>query len=132
MVLGLTISEQIVFNGIVRGMVYALVAIGIVLIFRASGIINFAQGQIGALSASIMMVLLVNYDLSFWVTFPLAVATGAVVGGLTELLVVRRLFHQPRLLLFVATIGASPSDSSSMSSSSGSSITAFESASICC
>ena len=41
-------------------MVYGLVAIGIVLIFRASGVINFAQGQFGALGASIMAVLFVN------------------------------------------------------------------------
>src|SRR5688572_28594503 len=103
--LGLTLSEQIVFNGIVRGMVYGLVAIGIVLVFRASGVINFAQGQFGALGATIMAVLFVNNGWSFWAALPIALATGAALGGLTELLVVRRLFTQPRLLLFVATIG---------------------------
>ena len=105
MTLAFTISQQIVFNGVVRGMVYALVAIGIVLVFRASGVINFAQGQFGAFGASVMSVLFVNNGMSFWITFPLAIATGALLGGLTELLVVRRLFTQPRLLLFVATIG---------------------------
>ncbi len=105
MVLGLTISEQIVFNGLIRGMVYALVAVGIVLVFRASGVINFAQGQFGALAASILSVLMVNYDWPFWLAFPVAMLVGAVLGGVTELLVVRRLFNQPRLLLFVATIG---------------------------
>src|SRR5215510_4869723 len=103
MVLGITISQQIVFNGLVRGMVYGLVAIGIVLVYRASGVINFAQGQFGALGATIMSVLLVNNGLSFWVTLPIAIATGALLGGLTELGVVRRLFKAPRLLLFVAT-----------------------------
>lgn len=106
-VLGLTVSEQIVFNGLVRGMVYGLVAIGLVLVFRASGIVNFAQGQFGAFGASLMSVLFVNEGLGFWITFPLAILCGAVLGGLTELLVVRRLFQQPRLLLFVATIGVS-------------------------
>ena len=101
MVLGITISEQIVFNGLVRGMVYALVAIGLVLVFRASGVINFAQGQFGALGATFVAILFVNYGLSVWVTLPLAIATGALLGGLTELFVVRRLFTQPRLLLFV-------------------------------
>lgn len=105
--LAFTISQQIVFNGVVRGMVYGLVAIGIVLIFRASGVINFAQGQFGALGASVMSVLFVNYGWSFWATLPLAIIIGALLGGLTELLVVRRLFTQPRLLLFVATIGVS-------------------------
>ncbi|MBM3658673.1 MAG: ATP-binding cassette domain-containing protein [Actinobacteria bacterium] len=105
MTLAFTVSEQIVFNGVIRGMVYGLVAIGIVLIFRASGVINFAQGQFGALGASVMSMLLVNYGWSFWASLPLAIIIGAALGGLTELLVVRRLFHQPRLLLFVATIG---------------------------
>lgn len=105
MALGITISEQIVFNGLVRGMVYALVAIGLVLVFRASGVINFAQGQFGALGATFMAILFVNNGVSVWWTIPLAVATGALLAGLTELFVVRRLFTQPRLLLFVATIG---------------------------
>ena len=105
MVLGILISEQLVFDGVVRGMVYGLLGIGIVLVFRASGVINFAQGQIGALGATIMAVLFVNEGVSFALTFPLAIASGALVGGLTELLVVRRLFKQPRLLLFVATVG---------------------------
>ncbi|MFO1536562.1 MAG: ABC transporter permease subunit [Actinomycetota bacterium] len=105
--LAVTFSEQIVFNGVVRGMVYGLVAIGIVLLFRASGVINFAQGQFGALGASVISILLVNYGWSFWAALPLAIVIGAALGGLTELLVVRRLFSQPRLLLFVATIGIS-------------------------
>ena len=105
MTLAILISQQIVFNGVVRGMVYGLVAIGIVLVFRASGVINFAQGQFGALGASMMAVLFVNNGWSFWAALPIAIVIGAALGGLTELLVVRRLFTQPRLLLFVATIG---------------------------
>src|SRR6185436_15267992 len=105
MSLGLLISEQIVFNGIVLGMLYALLAIGIVLIFRASGVINFAQGQFGAFGASLMSVLYINEGIPFYLTIPLAILSGAVFAGLTELLVVRRLFKQPRLLLFIATIG---------------------------
>ncbi|MEX0663241.1 MAG: branched-chain amino acid ABC transporter permease/ATP-binding protein [Acidimicrobiia bacterium] len=102
-----TITEQVVFNGVIRGMVYGLVALGLVLIFRASGVVNFAQGQIGAFGASAMAVLYVNEGLPYYVTFPLAILMGALFAGLTELLVVRRLFNQPRLLLFVATIGVS-------------------------
>lgn len=105
--LGLLLTEQLVFDGIVRGMVYGLLGIGIVLVFRASGVINFASGQFGTLGASIMAVLFVNEGIPFAVTVPLAIVTGALVGGLTELLVVRRLFNQPRLLLFVATVGVS-------------------------
>ncbi len=105
MPLGLVISEQLVFDGVVRGMIYGLLGIGIVLVFRASGVINFASGQFGTLGASLMAVLYVNEGIPFAVTVPLAILTGALVGGLTELLVVRRLFNQPRLLLFIATVG---------------------------
>ncbi|MEX1008744.1 MAG: branched-chain amino acid ABC transporter permease/ATP-binding protein [Acidimicrobiia bacterium] len=105
MVCGFTITSQIVFNGVIVGLVYALLAIGIVLVFRASGVINFAQGQFGAFGASLMAVLYVNEGMSFAITIPLAILSGALIGGLTELLVVRRLFSQPRLLLFVATVG---------------------------
>jgi ABC-type branched-subunit amino acid transport system ATPase component/ABC-type branched-subunit amino acid transport system permease subunit len=104
-VLGVLITEQLVFDGVVRGMVYGLLGIGIVLVFRASGVINFASGQFGTLGASLMAVLYVNEGISFALTVPLAILTGALVGGLTELLVVRRLFNQPRLLLFIATVG---------------------------
>ena len=107
MTFAFTITEQVVFNGLIRGMVYGLVALGLVLIFRASGVVNFAQGQFGAFGASAMAVLYINEGLPYYVTFPLAILTGALFGGLTELLVVRRLFKQPRLLLFVATIGVS-------------------------
>ena len=105
MSLGLLISEQIVFNGIVLGMLYALLALGVVLIFRASGVINFAQGAFGAFGASVLAVLYVNEGIPFYLTIPLAIISGALFGGLTELFVVRRLFKQPRLLLFIATIG---------------------------
>ena len=105
MSLGLLISEQIVFNGVVLGMVYALLALGVVLIFRASGVINFAQGPFGAFGASVLAVLYVNEGIPFYLTIPLAIISGALFGGLTELFVVRRLFKQPRLLLFIATIG---------------------------
>ena len=105
MSLGLLISEQIVFNGVVLGMLYALLALGVVLIFRASGVINFAQGAFGAFGASVLAVLYVNEGIPFYLTIPLAIISGALFGGLTELFVVRRLFKQPRLLLFIATIG---------------------------
>jgi ABC-type branched-subunit amino acid transport system ATPase component/ABC-type branched-subunit amino acid transport system permease subunit len=104
-VFDLTISEQIVFNGIVQGMVYGLFAIGLVLVYRASGVINFAQGQMGAFGATLMAYLYLNEGLDFWITVPLAILSGALFAGITELLVVRRMFRQPRLLLFVAMIG---------------------------
>ena len=105
--LALNLKPEFIFRGVVEGLTYALVAMGLVLVYRATKIVNFAQGQIGAFGAFLMASLAVNYGIPYWITFPLALLSGAALAGLTELLVVRRLFTQPRLLLFVATLGVS-------------------------
>jgi ABC-type branched-subunit amino acid transport system permease subunit/ABC-type branched-subunit amino acid transport system ATPase component len=107
MVLALELGREFVFRGVVEGMIYALLAMGLVLVYRATGIVNFAQGQIGAFGALLMASLAINYDIPYALTFPLAIIAGGALGAAIELLVVRRLFDQPRLLLFVATLGVS-------------------------
>jgi ABC-type branched-subunit amino acid transport system ATPase component/ABC-type branched-subunit amino acid transport system permease subunit len=102
--IGLVFSGDIVFDGLVQGLVYALVAFGLLLIYRATGVINFAHGQIGAFGGYLMAVLQIRYDIAFGLSLPLALLAGLVLGVVSEL-VLRRLFTQPRLLLFVATLG---------------------------
>lgn len=104
MVFGLTLSGDIVFSGLIQGLVYALVAFGLVLIFRATGVINFAQGQIGAFGGYAMALLFVQYHVPYAWSVPIALASGVLLGVASEL-ILRRLFTQPRLLLFVATLG---------------------------
>jgi ABC-type branched-subunit amino acid transport system ATPase component/ABC-type branched-subunit amino acid transport system permease subunit len=104
MMLALTYSNDIVFDGLVQGLVYALVAFGLLLIYRATGVINFAHGQIGAFGGYIMALLQIRYDISYGLSLPLALASGVALGVASEL-ILRRLFTQPRLLLFVATLG---------------------------
>lgn len=101
---GLAFSGDIVFSGVVQGLVYALVAFGLVLIFRATGVINFAQGQIGAFGGYAMALLFLQYDIPYSLSMPVALASGVILGVAAEL-ILRRLFTQPRLLLFVATLG---------------------------
>lgn len=101
---GLALSGDIIFSGIVQGLVYALVAFGLVLIFRATGVINFAQGQIGAFGGYLMALLFLQYGIAYSLSMPLALASGVILGVAAEL-ILRRLFTQPRLLLFVATLG---------------------------
>ena len=104
-VAGIVYSNEILFQGFIDGLIYALVAIGLVLIFKATGVINFAQGAIGTLGGFVMGMLMVNYGLPYWLAAIIAIAASAAVSTATELLVVRRLFTKPRLLLFVATLG---------------------------
>ena len=100
----LTYSNDIVFDGLIQGLVYALVAFGLLLIYRATGVINFAHGQIGAFGGYLMAVFQIRYDIPYGLSLPLALISGVVLGAAAEL-VLRRLFTQPRLLLFVATLG---------------------------
>jgi ABC-type branched-subunit amino acid transport system ATPase component/ABC-type branched-subunit amino acid transport system permease subunit len=104
---GWDITAQYVFRGFIEGLTYGMVALGLVLIYKASGVVNFAQGQFGAFGALLMTILSFNYGVPIGLGLPIAILCGAALGGVTELLVVRRLFSQPRLLLFVATLGVS-------------------------
>lgn len=93
--------------GLVTGLTYAILAAGVVLIYRATKVINFAHGEIGALGAAVLAKLVLDLHWSFVPALLVALATGAAVGAAVELLVVRRLFHAPRLIVLVATIGVS-------------------------
>ena len=105
--LALTISNEIVTVGLLTGLGYALLACGLVLVYRGSGVINFAHGELGALCAFVLAKLVLDYRWNFALSLVLVTALGAALGALVELGVVRRLFHAPRLVLLVATIGVS-------------------------
>ena len=102
--IALTYSNGILFDGLIQGLVYSLVAFGLLLIYRATGVINFAHGQIGAFGGYVMALLQVRYDIAYGLSLPIALLCGVLLGVAAEL-VLRLLFTQPRLLLFVATLG---------------------------
>ncbi len=95
----------VVVLGVVLGSLTALTAMGLVLVHRASRIVNFAQAEIGGLSASIAVVMVVGFGLPYFAALPVGLAAAVATGALVELLVVRRFFDSPRLILTVATIG---------------------------
>ncbi len=98
-------SWQLFYQGLVNGIIVAGLAAGLVLVYRATRIINFAHAAIGVFAASVGGLLVDLYGWNFWVSMILVVVLGALVGGIIELTVVRRLFDRPRLILFVATLG---------------------------
>ncbi len=100
----LTYSNDILFDALMQGLVYALVAFGLLLIYRATGVINFAHGQIGAFGGYVMALLQIQYGIPYGLSLPIALVSGVILGVAAEL-TLRRLFTQPRLLLFVATLG---------------------------
>ncbi|MCY4176719.1 MAG: branched-chain amino acid ABC transporter permease/ATP-binding protein [Acidimicrobiaceae bacterium] len=103
--LGVTVSQQAVALGLVTGLTYAAFAAGFVLIYRSTGVLNFAHGEIGAFGAAVFVLLLVRYGLNWWTSFVLASAACAALGMIIELSVIRRLFEASRLVLLIATIG---------------------------
>lgn len=94
----------ILFTGLVLGLVNSLLAAGIILIYRTSRIINFAQSAIGVMGATLVFDVVQLTEVPFAVVLPLGVALGAVVGMLFELALVRRFFYASRLVLTVVTI----------------------------
>ncbi|MEM9517969.1 MAG: branched-chain amino acid ABC transporter permease/ATP-binding protein [Actinomycetota bacterium] len=102
---GIAISQQALLVGLVTGLTYAAFAAGFVLIYRSTGVLNFAHGEMGAFGLAVFVLLLVNYDINWWLAFLLAVAACALAGAVVELVVIRRLFDSPRLVVLIATIG---------------------------
>ncbi|MEO1191716.1 MAG: branched-chain amino acid ABC transporter permease [Pseudomonadota bacterium] len=91
-------------KGLLQGVMYALVALGFVLIFKASGIFNFAQGAM-VLFAALAMVGFMEAGLHWILAFLLAGGIMILVAVLIERVVLRPLVNQPHIILFMATIG---------------------------
>ena len=95
----------IVVWGLVISSLTALLAFGLVLIYRSHRVINFAQADLGAVPASLCVSLVVLRGWSYWVAVPLALVFAVALGSAVEFLVIRRFARAPRLILMVATIG---------------------------
>jgi branched-chain amino acid transport system permease protein len=95
----------IVLNGAIGGGRIALIALGIALVYRANRIVNFAQGDLGAVPAVLGVMLVVAWGWSYWAGLLVGLLASVVLGVLVEGLIVRRFFTAPRLVLTVATIG---------------------------
>ena len=103
--IGWEISQQDLFSGSVQGLIVAALAAGFVLIYRSTGVLNFAHAEIGSFGVALMAMLTFRYDVPYWLAFFLSVGAAAGFAMVTELVVVRRLFDSPRLVLFIATLG---------------------------
>ncbi len=97
---------EVLIAGLLSGVMYSLVALGYVLIYKASGVFNFAQGAM-VFFAALTAVGLHDLGLSLWLAVPLTVVAMVVLGLVTEKFVLRPLVAQPEITLFMATIGLS-------------------------
>lgn len=105
MTLSLQVGTTELLVGLTQGLAYALLGLGIVLIYRATRVVHFGYGEVGAFGALALAKLVLDLGWPWWIAMPVLVAAGAGIGALWELLVVRRLAGASRLVLLVATIG---------------------------
>ncbi len=84
---------------------YALVAIGFVLIYKASGVFNFAQGAMVFFAALTCVGMIDKFGISIWLAIPLTMLVMIALGVAIERVVLRPLVNQPEITLFMATIG---------------------------
>ncbi|HYQ92562.1 MAG TPA: branched-chain amino acid ABC transporter permease [Candidatus Competibacteraceae bacterium] len=97
---------EVLIGGLLAGVMYSLVALGFVLIFKASGVLNFAQGAM-VLFAALTFVSLVELELNFWLALAMTLLVMILLAIAIERLVLRPLVNQPPITLFMATIGLS-------------------------
>ena len=97
---------EVLVGGLLSGVMYSLVAIGFVLIYKTSGVLNFAQGSL-LLFAALTFVSLVERGVPFAAALALTFAAMAALGILIERTVLRPLVNKPPITLFMATLGLS-------------------------
>jgi len=93
-------------GGLLAGVMYSLVAIGFVLIYKASGVFNFAQGSM-VLCAALTFVTLRDNNVDFWLAAVITLAIMVAIAIAVERVVLRPLVNQPQITLFMATLGLS-------------------------
>ena len=98
---------QLLVNGLALGSLYALTAFGIVLIFKTTQVITFAQGETAMFSTFIAFTLLTAFQLPFAVAFVLTMLFAAVFGALIERVIIRRISTTTVLNPVIVTVGLS-------------------------
>ena len=96
--------RQALVIGLINGAMYGLVALGLVLIYKSSGIFNFAQGEFGTVAIYVLWLLL-ERNVPYVFSVLIALAVGVVIGLGVERLIIRPLYSSPRVILLVATAG---------------------------
>jgi branched-chain amino acid transport system permease protein len=96
---------ELVINGLLVGMLYAMVALGFVLIYKASDVINFAQGEFVMFAGYVLAFGILSVGMPLWLAAILALACMVVVGYAVEYTILRHLVGQPVHSIIVATLG---------------------------
>ena len=101
----MTFFASLLITGLLTGAIYALVALGFVLVYKATGVINFAQGEFMMFGAFIAAALLTDFSLPAIVAIPMTMVIMAGLGLVTERVVLRPMIGRPPIGMIMATVG---------------------------
>jgi branched-chain amino acid transport system permease protein len=96
---------QLIVNGAASGCIYGLIALGFVLIYKATEMVNFAQGDVMMLGGFVAFSLIATFHLPYWVGGLLAIVITAAFGYALDALVLRRVIGQPQFAVVMLTLG---------------------------
>jgi branched-chain amino acid transport system permease protein len=102
-----TLLFQLVLNGLIVGALYGVVAMSFVLIYKASQVVNFAQGEFLLVGAWVCWWMLTSWQLPFWAGFLVTLAFMTLFGILLQIIVLRPLIGEPVISVIMATVGLS-------------------------
>ena len=95
---------QVTISGLVTGSLYGLLALGLVLIYRTTGVLNFAYSAISTFGAGFLYILLTSTGMGFWLALPLSLVFAATLGAVVERLFARPVMHAPVFTKAIATL----------------------------
>jgi branched-chain amino acid transport system permease protein len=96
---------ETIISGLMTGVMYSLVAIGFVLIFKASGVFNFAQGVLALFAGLTLVGLMENFGFPAWLAILATIAVMIALAWAIEFFILRHLVNQEHIILFMATLG---------------------------
>lgn len=99
------VPAGVAVEGLIIGLLGAMVAVGMALVYRANRILNFAQGELGTAPTVLAVSLVVYAGWNYLLALSVGIVGSLLVGALVELAVIRRFSRSPRLILTVATLG---------------------------
>ena len=100
-----SLFAELAINGALSGLMYSLVAMGVVLIYKSSSVPNLAQGAMTMLGAYVVLAIANGFGLSMWAAIPLAMGTMFFVGMGIERVALRRLAGRPIIMILMMTLG---------------------------
>ncbi len=96
---------QLIVNGAASGCIYGLIALGFVLIYKATEMVNFAQGDIMMMGAFVAFSLIAHWGVNYWIGSLIAIAITAAFGFILDATILRRVIGQPQFAVVMLTLG---------------------------